>query len=401
MVMKSTGYIGPALSAGVSHLNAFKGAENMNVALRAGFEWQWGPAVENQLGAISYNYGISYGLTYPRIILPGKRKNRFNSILNQQTSMNLDLNMLNRTAYYTMFSARTNLEYKWKQTEKIQHAISPIYINSVNLIATTPAFDSVVDNNIYIRKSFEEQFIFGMKYDFKYDNTHITRPRNLFFQAGISTSGNLIDLFESIGKDEADRPYSFLNNIYSQYVKLITDFRYYFNGYHKTLAMRFYAGVGLPYRNSRVLPYVEQFFSGGAYSIRGFVARTLGPGSYHEVDNAYIDQSGDVKLEWNLEYRFLISKTVNGALFLETGNIWLINEDEDRPGANFDFNTFYDQLAVGTGFGLRFDFNFFVLRTDLGFPLRTPYVTDDSNWLIGTNKSLRNSLFYIAIGYPF
>ncbi len=399
VITKSTGYLGPSLGAGISHGNALKGAENMHLALKGGFEWQWGSRDENRLGTISYNYGIAYGLTFPRILLPGTN-GRFKSILNQQTSMKLDLNRMIRTAYYSMFSVRTNLEYSWKQKKEIQHTFSPIYINSVDMLATTPAFDSVVDNNIYIRKSFEEQFIFGMKYDFMYDNTYNTRPRNLFFQTGISTSGNLIGLISSVGKDETERPFSFLNNIYSQYIKLTTDFRYYFNGYKQTLAMRFYAGVGLPYLNSSVLPYVEQFFSGGAYSVRGFTARTLGPGSYQEVNNSYVDQSGDVKLEANVEYRFVISKILNGALFLETGNIWLINEDVNRPGSKFDISTFYNQLAIGTGIGLRFDFNFFILRTDLGFPIRTPYVGDDSNWLNG-ERILNKALFYLAIGYPF
>ena len=165
--------------------------------------------------------------------------------------------------------------------------------------------------------------------------------------------------------------------------------------------MRMYAGVGLPYLNSDILPYVEQFFSGGAYSIRGFTARTLGPGSFHEEKSSYIDQSGDLKLEANLEYRFGISRVLKGALFVDAGNIWLINEDERRPGSDFKFNSFLGQLAVGTGVGLRFDFNFFVLRTDLGIPLRTPYLRDDSNWLSGSGSLLSSSMFYLAIGYPF
>ena len=208
-------------------------------------------------------------------------------------------------------------------------------------------------------------------------------------------------MFESIGNDASDRPYEILNTIYSQHLKLTSDLRYYLNGYNKTLAMRLYAGVGMPYLNSTVLPYVEQFFSGGAYSIRGFKARSLGPGSFHEEEPTYIDQSGDIKLEANLEFRFGISKITKGAFFIETGNIWLINEDENRPGSKFEFNTFSNQLAVGTGVGLRFDFNFFVLRTDLGFPLRTAYVKNDKNWFSSNGGFFSNSLFYFAIGYPF
>ncbi|MBK7711464.1 MAG: BamA/TamA family outer membrane protein [Bacteroidales bacterium] len=205
-----------------------------------------------------------------------------------------------------------------------------------------------------------------------------------------------------MGKERSDRPYYFFSNVYSQYLKLTTDFRYYRNGYNKSLVFRLYAGIGAPYGNSAALPYVEQFFSGGAYSIRGFTARYLGPGSFHSADNSgYIDQSGDIKLESNLEFRFDMSKLLKGALFVETGNIWLVNEDVNRPGAKFDINTFYNQLAVGTGFGLRFDFTFFVLRTDIGLPLRTPYKTNGNNWLNSTNKVFSGALFNLAIGYPF
>jgi len=212
----------------------------------------------------------------------------------------------------------------------------------------------------------------------------------------------VIDLIAGINKDPSERPYYFLNNIYSQYLKFTTDFRYYRNGFNKSLVFRLYAGIGLPYGNSTALPYVEQFFSGGAYSIRGFTARYLGPGSFHAIDQSgYIDQSGDLKLETNLEYRFDMSKLLKGALFLETGNIWLVNEDVNRPGAKFDIHSFYNQLAVGTGFGLRFDFTFFVLRADFGIPLRTPYTTEGKNWLFGTNKILSDGLFNLAIGYPF
>ena len=235
-----------------------------------------------------------------------------------------------------------------------------------------------------------------------YNNTLIIRPNNFLFQGGINTSGNVIDLFAGMGKEDEERPYYFLGNIYSQFVKLTTDFRYYRNGYNKSLAFRFYAGIGLPYGNSTALPYVEQFFSGGAYSIRGFTARYLGPGSYYSEDQSgYIDQSGDIKLETNLEFRFGMSKVLKGAVFIDAGNIWLVNEDPNRPGAKFNLNTFYKQVAVSAGLGLRFDFTFFVLRTDVGFPIRNPYPTDGRYWLSVEDKILSGSLFHLSIGYPF
>jgi outer membrane protein assembly factor BamA len=400
MITKSSGYFGPLFTAGISHGNTFNGAERLKLAFTGGFEWQWGTKSASQLGTYSYEFGVSTGLTVPRIIVPFKQNTR-STMLMQQTAINGDLNILNRTSYYKMFSVKTNLNYQWSRVKNIQHSFYPIYINSVNLLATTTAFDSVVNENIYIRKSFEEQFILGSKYEFTYKNTTTVRPNNIMFLGSIGTSGNTLDLLKGLGKSSSGRPYSVLNNVYSQYVKLTTDFRYYRNGYNKSMVFRLYAGIGLPYGNSEVLPYVEQFFSGGAYSIRGFTARYVGPGAFHAGNTGYIDQSGDLKLESNLEFRFNMSKVLKGAIFLETGNIWLVNEDANRPGAKFNISTFYDQLAVGTGFGLRFDFTFFVLRTDIGFPLRTPYVEDNKNWLFGTDKILPGGLFYLAIGYPF
>jgi outer membrane protein assembly factor BamA len=401
LATKSSGYFGPLFSVGISHGNTFRGAERLKTGLTGGFEWQWGTKSTNQIGTYSYQLGINSGLTLPRLVLPfntGKK----NILLLQRSTVNTELNLLNRTAFYKMLSVKANLNYQWSKNNNIQHSIYPLYLNSVHLLATTSEFDSVVSENIYIRKSFEEQFILGTKYDFSFNNTLTVKPNNFFFQAGISTSGNLIDLFAGIGKGSSERPYLFFNKVYSQYVKFSTDFRYYRNGFNRSLVFRFYAGIGVPYGNSTALPYVEQFFSGGAYSIRGFKARYLGPGSFHAADQSgYIDQSGDVKLESNLEYRFDMSKLLKGAVFLETGNIWLVNEDVNRPGAKFDIHTFYNQLAVGSGFGLRFDFTFFVLRADFGIPLRNPYVTEGKNWLFGTKKILSEGLFNLAIGYPF
>jgi len=398
---KSSGYLGPLVSIGVSHGNAFKGAERLKLGLTGGFDWQWGTKSEDQLGTYSYEFGISSGLTLPKIVLPF-RGNKQSTMILQRTSINGDLSILNRTAYYKMFSSKLNLDYQWSRNKNIQHSFFPIYLNSVNLLETTLEFDSVVYDNIYIRKSFEEQFILGAKYEFTFNNTLNVRANNFLFQGLISSSGNMLDLFASAGKDPSERPYSFLGNIYSQYLKLTTDFRYFRNGYNKSLVFRLYAGLGIPYSNSTALPYVEQFFSGGAYSIRGFTARYVGPGSFYTEDQSgYIDQSGDIKLESNLEFRFGMSKIVKGALFIDAGNIWLVNEDPSRPGAKFDVQDFYKQLAVGSGFGLRFDFGFFVMRTDVGFPIRTPYIKDNENWQFGTNNILSNGLFYLAIGYPF
>ena len=165
LVNKSSGYAGPQLAVGISHGNIFHGAERLRLGLTGGFEWQWGTKSESQLGTYSYQFGINSGLTFPRITIPFITSGR-NQLLMQRTSIVLDFSILNRVAYYKMASSKTNLQYQWSKTSNIQHSFTPVYVNSVNLLATTPEFDSVVNENIYIRKSFEEQFIIGPRYEF-------------------------------------------------------------------------------------------------------------------------------------------------------------------------------------------------------------------------------------------
>jgi outer membrane protein assembly factor BamA len=328
------------------------------------------------------------------------RENRFNL---PQTTITMGFEFLNKIQYYRMGSVNLGFGYQWKKPDRITHIFYPVFVNSINLRETTPEFDSLMNANPYIKKSFEEQFIVGMKYDFIYDNNLPKQPHGFYFQAGISTSGNLLGLYKSIVSDEEEGPYTFRGSVYSQFVKLTTDVRYYRNIRDVSFAFRLYAGVGIPYTNSEVMPYVEQFYSGGSNSIRAFMARSVGPGTIKTEDDAeIIDQTGDIKLEGNFEFRFGISKILRGALFIDAGNIWLIEDPDDtRPGSEFSFSTFGKQLAVGTGLGLRFDFGFFILRTDVGFPLRTTYVENGSNWYQSVSDSWHDKVFSLAIGYPF
>ncbi len=401
VVTKSTGYSGPGFAATLAHRNLWGGANKLQLRLDGGVEWQWGTKSSSSLGTISYNAGISSSLIFPRVIKPFSLFNtkRFNL---PQTSVTLGFEFLNKVQYYRMSSVNLGYGYQWKKSEHITHIFYPIYFNSITLLKTTLQFDSILNANPYIRKSFEEQFIAGMKYNFTYDNSASKQINGFYFQGGIGTAGNLIDLFKRASSPSGERPYTTVGNVYSQFLKLTTDWRYYRNINNHTLAFRLYAGVGLPYSNSVVMPYVEQFYSGGSNSIRAFIARSLGPGGYHAKNASdIIDQTGDVRLEGNAEYRFTISGVVKGAVFLDAGNVWLLNKDEKRPDAEFRFDSFARQLAVGTGAGLRFDFSFFVLRTDIGLPLRNAYATDGRHWLPSAKEVFKGFLFNLAIGYPF
>jgi outer membrane protein assembly factor BamA len=395
---KSTGFAGPGMEATLAHGNIGRKANRLQLKLTGEFEWQIGNQSADNLGSNSWNAGISTAFVFPRFILPFTIRGEKN-LLSSRTICDLGFEFLNNVRYYRMTSTTAGYSYQWKKRQKITNTFSPVKINMVNLLQTTAEFDSIVESNIYVKKSFEEQTILGMEYGFTYDNTTVNF-NGTYVQAIVSTSGNLASLISGAGNSE--EPYKIFGNVYSQFLKASLDMRYYTRTIKKGMAFRVYAGSGYSYGNTSVMPYIEQFYSGGSTSLRAFTARSLGPGSYiPEEQNGIIDQTGDIRLEFNAEYRVAISGTVYGAVFADVGNVWLLNEDENRPGSGFAFNTFTKQLAVGTGFGLRFDFDFFVLRTDLGLPLRNTYESDDGYWLDDFSKVFSGSQFSLAIGYPF
>jgi outer membrane protein assembly factor BamA len=242
-----------------------------------------------------------------------------------------------------------------------------------------------------------------------YTNTDLKRKRNTFYYKGtIELAATITGLVTGA---KASDPVTILNVPFSQFAKTEQDFRYYLKLNEKSqIATRVIAGIGYPYGNSTSLPYVRQFFIGGVNSIRAFRARSIGPGGYIDPNrnsNSFLpDQSGDIKLEMNAEYRAQLYRIFHGAVFVDAGNIWLWNKDPNRPGAEFS-NKFTNQLAVGTGLGLRLDLSFLVVRADLAFPLRRPAVTEGSPWVINQidvgSRSWRkeNLVLNIGIGYPF
>jgi outer membrane protein assembly factor BamA len=281
----------------------------------------------------------------------------------------------------------------------------------------------MINSNPVLKNSFENQFIIGARYAYTL-NTQLKedpmrpfekkrfRTHNFYFNGNIDLAGNVINWVQNMVHPSEEEPFSLFGAPYSQFVKADIDFRYYYQiDERNKLATRFITGVGYAYKNSTTLPYIKQFSIGGSSSIRAFPARSIGPGTYNVREGIppdstlFIDQRGDVKLEGSVEYRFDIIKALKGAVFVDAGNIWLAHFDPNRPGGEFHSDQFLHQLAVGTGLGLRLDFSFFVLRFDLAFPLRKPYLDDP--WVaddidFGSRAWRReNLIFNIAIGYPF
>jgi outer membrane protein assembly factor BamA len=306
--------------------------------------------------------------------------------------------------------------YTWKETQQKEHTFNPLAINFARLERTTVAFKDLLAANPFLRQSFEEQFTIGGNYSFTY-NSLVGNPRRnqYYFNGLVDVSGNLLSLANRAITGRApteESPYTLFGARYSQYTRLATDARYYFIiNKNSKIATRLLAGVGMTYGNSRTLPYVKQFFSGGSNSIRAFLPRTVGPGTYlmpdSLVNKGFLDKAGDIKLEGNIEYRFTIISVLKGALFLDAGNVWLMRKNNQLPGGEFNAADFYNELAVGSGFGLRLDLSFFILRFDLGMPLRKPYLPEKERWVIDEinfgqrNWRKQNLVLNIAIGYPF
>lgn len=232
----------------------------------------------------------------------------------------------------------------------------------------------------------------------------------MFFRFNFEMAGNTLRLLSNAlhAIKDTDNAYRLFNIEFSQYIKGDVDFRYYQPiNVTDRMVYRIFVGVAYPYGNSKEIPIEKQYFSGGANSIRAWQAYNLGPGSYKDTtqEGGYPDKTSDIKLEGNMEYRFKLFWILEGALFLDVGNIWSINKNDTRKGAVFTFDHFLSQVAVGTGFGMRFDFSFFIFRLDLGLQLRDPTLINHP-WSFNKSSSDTRTftdLLYpsIGIGYPF
>lgn len=412
-VSKSNDLVGPVFDSSFRNRNLLRGAELFKLTVEAGFEI---PVRGAQSSGTSYELGSRAELEIPKFLIPFELGNG-SSLFVPKTRMALGLRLLHRLQYYQMFSVDASFGYNWKETLNKEHSFNPIAVTFAHLTNTTQQFKDLLATNTFLRKSFEEQFTIGQTYSFTYaDQLEKDRKNHVYFKGSVDLSGNLIHLVQSLFREEGGtpaNPYKIFGTPYSEYSRFDVDVRHYYNTNNQTssIASRLIAGIGIAHGNSTTLPYVKQFYIGGSNSVRAFDARALGPGSYKTPDSllahSFLDQAGDIKLEANIEYRFPIVSVVRGALFVDAGNIWLRNDDPNRPGGRFSGRTFLNEIAVGTGFGIRLDLSFFILRFDLAFPLRVPYLPEGERWV--TNRidfgsaswRKENLVLNVAIGYPY
>jgi len=406
----SASFVGGEVNFNWRHKNFLKGAEIFAVSLYTALDFQIGG---NKDANNIYRIGSKVSLTWPRIIAPFKFQS--SSAFVPKTRVELGYEYQKRTELYTLHNFNANFGYLWKENALREHDlklidvtyITPEYISDKYLEQMN---DDKNPSAASLRRVVEKQLIFGPVYAYTYTTTMLPKTNTFYYKGMLDLSANLTGLIS--GADvKAGKQKTILGVPYSQYIKTEHDFRFYHKLSDKSqLAARFIGGVAYPYGNSEFMPFSKQFFVGGSNSIRAFRARTLGPGSYdprsEETSSFFHDQAGDIKLEMNLEYRANIAGFLNGAVFVDAGNVWLFNEDESKPGGRFS-KEFLSEIAVGAGVGLRFDFSILILRTDLAIPLRVPYYEKGNRWSFNeinlSDKQWRkdNLMLNIAIGYPF
>lgn len=404
---KSNNLLGPGLILSLNNKNMFKRAETFSLKLTGAYEWQIGgeKTTKGRSGLInSYELGLNLNLSVPRLLVPGFLKSGKDR--QERTHFQIGTDFLNRHSYFRMISFWGSATYDFNSSRRNYHSVVPFKLNYTHLLRTSHEFDSTLNKNPAIALSFKDQFIPSMSYTYTFDRAATYRnPNRLFWQTSITQAGNIISGIQYLaGKRGEGR--EILGNRYSQFLKLTSEIiKYRQVSENSQVAMRLMGGIGYAYGNSRVMPYSEQFYIGGANSIRAFQIRSIGPGSYHPEKRsvtAYLDQTGDIKLEGNIGYRFKIAGRFNGAVFVDAGNVWLLRKEQERPGGEFRLKDLWREIALGTGFGLRYDITYIVIRADLGVALHAPYNTGKPGYFNIRNYDFRDGLVLnLAIGYPF
>lgn len=387
---------GPFGSLTYRERNIFRGYEVFDLTLRAAITGQ--AAVLDPKSVLkTEEYSISAGLSYPQLFFPGLRAKKWDNY-NPRTKITTGYAIVRRPEYERS-TARAGLIYSLDVHRYRQVTFSPVDINLINTASISDSFflylkylQSLGNNLIY---GFNKSFVSNMNASYSYnDHDPLVNKKSRFVKYYIESGGTLFNIYQTE---------TFLGLNTFKYVKLNADIRHYFPVNKSTFALRVNTGLAKPYGDNKVLPYEKYFFLGGPNSIRAWRLRRLGPGSYAPVDpetgeiSYRIERPGELMLESSMEYRFKIVSFFEGALFADAGNSWMLTKDPARPGAEFKPANFIKEIAVGTGFGIRLNFSFLIVRLDIGFKAYDPAV---KKFVLG-NASYETSVWNIGIGYPF
>jgi len=406
----SAGDLGAAASVAYTHRNLFKGSETFTIKVRGAYEAVTG--LEGYANSNYMEYGVETSLNFPEFMFPFlsadfRRRSRATSEVTVKYNWQI-------RPEFERTVASAGWSYHWSK-RRATHRFDVLDLNYIYMPYRSETFREYLDlmdeRNPLLRYSYEDLFIVRMGYTYTYNSSGATslktsRRNSYSIRFNIEESGNLLYLFSKAinGKPKNGENYQMANIGFAQYVK--TDFDYAKNFMiddRNALVFHIGVGVAVPYGNSKSLPFEKLYFSGGANSVRGWSVRSLGPGGYRGDSNSldYVNHTGDIKLDLNLEYRTHLFWKLNGAAFIDAGNVWTIRNRELQPEGLFKFNRFYKQLAVAYGLGIRFDLDFLIIRFDGGMKAVNPMYTGRDRYPIVSPDFKRDFAFHFAVGYPF
>ncbi len=392
----SSGNLGAAVNVRYTHANVFRGAEALSVKGRLATQHQ--TAVGGKRDFYTFETGIEATLTYPFMMFPGSSLH-FYKYHNPKTLFSISFDYQRRPEFTRNVFA-TRMTYHWRGSKYSMHSLTPIEFNVVSIPTIDPTFARYIDGS-YLQYSYTDHFIMSLGYQFTFNQQTVQHNQSgVYLRFGIETAGNVLSLLTN--KQDPPEGFNKIWNIrFAQYVKTDVELRYQSADiFDNMYVARIFAGVGVPYGNSVMLPYEKSFFVGGANSIRAWPVRGLGPGS-KVPDSAlrFHNQTSDIRIEANAEYRFKIISVLEGAAFVDAGNIWALNRHYNDPEAVFT-SEFYKQIALGAGLGLRLNFNYFIFRVDAGYKLRDP-AEEGNKWVVRQRFDPGEIAWNFAIGYPF
>lgn len=405
-IYKDNHQVGPGISFVAQKRNCFHGGEMFQGEVTAAYEWMTGNRSIGNTGGIfnSYEFGYKFSVIVPRLQLPKLIRPDFDNPVSTKYSISTDL--MRRSGFFNLVKATGEIGYTFYTSKITSHTVTPLKLSYSSMISTTEKFDSVISVNPVLKQSFADQFVPQITYTYLYDNTsaHSSRRTQQYLQVYVAEAGGILDaIMGEWGKHRKQGERQIFEQPFSQFIKATADFRnYYTIKENVVLASRVYGGIIYAYGNSRVAPYSEQFYIGGANSLRGFSIRSVGPGLYNPGDSrySYLDQTGDIKLEANVELRFPISGDLRGALFADAGNIWTTRKEETRPGSQLGTHGLMKQIATDLGFGFRYDLGMLVVRFDIGVPVHDPS-GDNTKYYNPSGTFFGNLGYHLAVGYPF
>ena len=398
----TAGDLGAAATLTYENRNLFKGSETFSVQLRGAFEAITG--LEGYQNQDYEEYNLETKLSFPRFIAPVSKNYRKKS--SAASELSVSYNMQNRPEFHRrLFSAAWR--YRWMDANRsTTYRADVIDLNYIYMPWISSTFkhdylDSVSNRNAILRYNYEDLFIMKIGFSLAHNGRHHA------IRANIETAGNLLNGFSHLlGAKENERgQYTLFNIAYAQYVKGDFDYTHLIR-FDRRNQLAIHAGFGIayPYGNSRILPFEKRYFSGGANSVRGWSVRGLGPGKFKGTNGAidFINQTGDMKLDLNAEYRTFLFWKFDGAVFVDAGNIWTLRNYEEQPGGQLKLDEFYKQIAMAYGIGLRLNFDYFVLRFDMGMKAVNPaYETSKEHFPIVNPRLSRDFSFHFAVGLPF